>query len=73
MWAWLTLKAPIATKVVCFIRLMKFLKSLYDKQSTLFASILKFVSNDRQLFSADDFSRHHFSDALFLSALRAKS
>ena len=28
--------------------------------STLFASILKFVSNVRQLFAADDFSRHHF-------------
>ena len=38
--------------------------------STLFASILKFVSNVRQLFAADDFSRHHFSDAFFLGALR---
>ena len=28
--------------------------------STLFASILKFVSNVRQLFAADDFSRRHF-------------
>ena len=27
---------------------------------TLFASILKFVSNARQLFAADDFSRRHF-------------
>ena len=51
----LTLKAPIATKVVCFSRLLKCLRSLYDKQcgprsdcsmgavcsgSTLFASIL---------------------------------
>ena len=26
----------------------------------LFASILKFVSNVRQLFAADDFSRRHF-------------
>ena len=33
--------------------------------STLFASILKLVSNVRQLFAADDFSRHHFSDAFF--------
>ena len=35
--------------------------------STLFASILKFVSNVRQLFAADDFSRHfqmHFFLAL---------
>ena len=38
--------------------------------STLFASILKYISNVRQLFAADDFSRHHFSDAFFLSALR---
>ena len=38
--------------------------------STLFASILKFVSNVRQLFAAVDFSRHHFSDAFFLGALR---
>ena len=50
----LTLNAPIATKVVCFSRLLKCLKSLYGKQcgprsdcigavcsgSTLFASIL---------------------------------
>ena len=28
--------------------------------STLFASILKFVSNVRQLFAADDFSRRYF-------------
>ena len=33
--------------------------------STLFASILKLVSNIRQLFVADDFSRGHFSDAFF--------
>ena len=35
--------------------------------STLFASILKFVNNVRQLFAADDFSRCHFSDAFFLA------
>ena len=40
--------------------------------STLFASILKLVSNVRQLFAADDFSRHHFSDAFFLGALRVR-
>ena len=40
--------------------------------ATLFASILKFVSNVRQLFAADDFSRRHFSDAFFLGALRVK-
>ena len=33
--------------------------------STLFGSILKLVSNVRQLFAADDFSRCHFLDALF--------
>ena len=38
--------------------------------STLFASILKFVRNVRQIFAADDFSRCHFSDAFFLGALR---
>ena len=37
--------------------------------STLFASILKIVSNVRQLFAADDFSRRHFSDAFFRGAL----
>ena len=35
-------------------------------------SILKFVSNVRQLFAADDFSRRHFSDAFFLGPLRVK-
>ena len=29
-------------------------------ESTLFACILKFASNVRQLFAADNFSRHHF-------------
>ena len=41
--------------------------------STLFASILKFVSNVRQLFAVDDFSRRHFSDAFFLGALRVNT
>ena len=33
--------------------------------SMLFASILRFVSNVRQLFAADNFSRRNFSDAFF--------
>ena len=68
----LTLNAPVATKVVCFSRLLKFLRSLYGKQwtqirgavcsgSTLFASILRFVSNVRQLFTTDDIFRCIFS------------
>ena len=40
--------------------------------STLFSSILMFVSNVRQLFAADDFSRRHFQMHLFLGALRVK-
>ena len=36
--------------------------------STLFAS--QFVSNVRQLFAADDFSRRHFQMHFFLGALR---
>ena len=39
---------------------------------TLIASILQLVSNVRQLFAADDFSRRQFSDACFLGALRVK-
>ena len=35
--------------------------------STLFASILKFVSNVRQLLAADDFSRRHFQMHFFLA------
>ena len=38
--------------------------------SRLFASIL--VSNVRQLFAADDFSRRHFQMHFFLGALRVK-
>ena len=39
--------------------------------STLFASILKLVSNVRQLFAADDFSRGHlFFRCFFLGAFR---
>ena len=80
--------APIATKVVCFSRLLKCLRSLYVKQcgprsdcfyigavcsgSTLFLSILNFGSNVRQLFAADDFSRRHFQMHFFLGAVRVK-
>ena len=35
--------------------------------STLFASILNFVGNVRQLFAADDFSRQHFQIPFFLA------
>ena len=36
--------------------------------------IIKLVSNVRQLFAADDFSRRHFSDAFFfLGALRVET
>ena len=38
--------------------------------SNLFACILKFASNARQLFAADDFSRHF--QMHFLGALRVK-
>ena len=34
-------------------------------RSTLFASILNFVSNVRQLFAADDFSRRYFQMHFF--------
>ena len=44
--------------------------SVDPDQTALFASILKFVSNVRQLFAADNFSRRNFSDAFFLGALR---
>ena len=40
--------------------------------SILYDSILRFVSNVRQLFATDDFSRRHFSDASFLGAFRVK-
>ena len=39
--------------------------------STLFACILKFASNVRQLFAADDFSRQHFQ-MYFFGALTVK-
>ena len=41
-------------------------------RSTLFASILQLVSNARQLFAADDFSRRHFSDAFFSWRFKGK-
>ena len=40
--------------------------------STLFASILKFVSNVWHLFAADDFCRRHFQMHFFLGVLRVK-
>ena len=81
----LTLNAPITTKVVCFSRLLKRLRSLYGKQcgprsdcfyrSSLFwihnvCFYTWFVSNARQLFAADDFSRRHFQMHFLLGALR---
>ena len=38
--------------------------------SMLFASILNWSVNIRQLFAADDFSRRHFQMHFFLDALR---
>ena len=78
------LNAPIITKVVCFSCLLKCLRNLYGSVnpdqtapigavcsgSMLFASILNFVSNVRQLFAVDDFSRQHFQMHFFLGALR---
>ena len=81
----LTLNALIATKVVCFSRLVKCLRSLYGKQSgsrsdcsyrsSLFwvhavCLYTLFISYVRQLFAADDFSRRHFQMYFFLGALR---
>ena len=83
----LTLKAPIPTKVICFSRLLKCLRSLYGKQfgprsdcsyrSSLFwvhtiCFYTLFFGNVRQLFAADDFSRHPFQIDFFLGALRVK-
>ena len=85
---YLTLNEPITTKVVCFSRRLKCLKSLYCKQcgprsdcsyrSSLFwvravCFYTSFVSNAKQLFAADDFSRRHFQMHFFLGALRVKS
>ena len=77
----LTLYAPIATKVVCYSRLLKCLRSLFGKQcgprsdcsgSTLFASILNssvLLDNYlQQTTSAEDIFRCIF----FLSALMVK-
>ena len=83
----LTLNAPIATKVVCFSRLLKCLRSLYGKQCgprsdcSYRSSRIRvysvcfnteFLSNVMQLFAADDFSRGHFQMHFFLGALRVK-
>ena len=79
---------PITTKVVCFSRLLKCLRILHGKQcgprsdcsyrSSLFwvhaiCFYTSFVSNVRQLFAADDFSRRHFQMLFFLGALRVNT
>ena len=84
----LTLNALIATKVVCFSRQLKCLRSLYGKQCGLRSDCFYrsslfwvhavcfhtlFVGNVWQLFVADDFSRRHFQIHFFLGALRVKS
>ena len=72
----LTLNAPITTKVVCFSRLLKWLRSLYGKQdigavcsgSTLFASMhnssVMLGSYLQQMTSADVIFRCTFFLAL---------
>ena len=70
----------MATKVVCLFLSAEIYMYMYKKpigavcsESTLFASILKFLSNARQLFAADDFNRRHFQMHLFLGALKVNS
>ena len=75
-----TLIAPIATKVVCFSRLLKCLRSLYGKQcgprsdcsykSSLFwvhavCLYTEFVRIATHLFATDNFSRRHFQMHFF--------
>ena len=84
----LTLNAPIATKVICFSRLLKCLRSLYGKQcgprsdcsyrSSLFwvhtvCFYILFVSNVRQLFAADNFSGQHLQMHFFSWRLKGLS
>ena len=82
--AYFTLKAPIATKVVCLSRLPKCLRSIYGRKcgprpdcsyrSSLFwvFAVCFYTCNVRQLYEADDFSRRHFQMHFFLGALRVK-
>ena len=79
----LTLNVPIATKVTCFSRLLKCLRSINSEQcgpigavcsgSMLFASMLNssvMLGNYlQQMTSADDFSRRHFQMHFILGAL----
>ena len=84
----LTLNAPIATKVVCFSHLPECLRSLYGKQcgprsdcsyrSSLFwihavCFNTQFIGNVRLLFAADDLRRQHFQMHFFLGALRVNN
>ena len=81
----LTLNAPIATKVVCFSRMLKCLISLYGSQcgprsdcsyrSSLFwvhtvCFYTSYVCNVRQSFAAGDFSKRYFQMHFFLGVLR---
>ena len=83
----LTLNAPIATKVVCFSRLLKCLRSLYGKQcgprsdcsyravcsgSTLFASILNSSVMLGNYLQQTTSSDDIFRCIFFLGALRVK-
>ena len=80
----LALNAPITTIVVCLSRLLECLRSLYGKQcgprsdcsyrsSLLWVHAVcfytQFVSNVRQLFPADNFSRRHFQMHFLLGPL----
>ena len=63
----LTLNAPITTKVVCFSRLLKCLRSLYGKLWTQIRLLLYFI---RQYCKAVTCSRRHFQLHFCLGALR---
>ena len=84
----LTPNAPIATKVVCFSRLLKYLRSLYCKQcgprsdcsyravcsgSTLFASILNSSEMLGNYLQQTTLEDNIFRCIFFLGALRVNS
>ena len=73
----LTLKAPIATKVVCEMFKKPLWQKVWTQRSSLFwvnavCFYTLFVNPARQLFAADDFSRRHFQMHFLLGALWVK-
>ena len=71
MWGIISLNFDNVLKF-CLFNLILYVPSTIFQLNRDGSSWVEFISNVRQLFAADDFSRQHFQMHFFLGALRVK-